>query len=247
MDVGGDGEDLFLLLHGLGATARVWAPLVDTAPWKARWLAPDLPGHGGSPPGSTYDISEYVEALLPLLMRGALPAGSVTLVGHSLGGVIALALAGRHDIPTFRAAFGLGIKLDWSASEIARMEALAGREPKLFDSFEEAQRHHAGLSGLGHIADESPLLERGVKAEGDKWRASADMRAFAVAPPDLESLIAAARCPVHLGAGENDPMVSIGRLTNLDPGAVVLREAGHSAMVDQPDAVARWISKCLDS
>jgi len=45
------GEPVLLLLHGLGATGDVWhawRPLL-TRRWPGRWLAPDLPGHGGSP------------------------------------------------------------------------------------------------------------------------------------------------------------------------------------------------------
>jgi len=48
---GGSGEPVLLLLHGLGATGDVWQawrPLL-TRRWPGRWLAPDLPGHGGSP------------------------------------------------------------------------------------------------------------------------------------------------------------------------------------------------------
>jgi alpha/beta hydrolase fold len=53
---GGRGEPALLLLHGLGATGDVWQgwlPLLARR-WPGRWLAPDLPGHGGSPPLSSY-------------------------------------------------------------------------------------------------------------------------------------------------------------------------------------------------
>ncbi len=56
---GGSGEPVLLLLHGLGATGDVWEgwrPLLAER-WPGRWLAPDLPGHGGSGPlpGYTFD------------------------------------------------------------------------------------------------------------------------------------------------------------------------------------------------
>jgi pimeloyl-ACP methyl ester carboxylesterase len=47
---GGSGDPVLLLLHGLGATGDVWdgwRPLLARR-WPGRWLAPDLPGHGGS-------------------------------------------------------------------------------------------------------------------------------------------------------------------------------------------------------
>src|SRR6202050_2928957 len=49
---GGGGEPVLVLLHGLGATGDVWngwRPLLARR-WPGRWLAPDLPGHGGGPP-----------------------------------------------------------------------------------------------------------------------------------------------------------------------------------------------------
>ena len=47
---GGSGTDLLVLLHGLGATGAVWAPLLEIigTRWRGRWFAPDLPGHGSS-------------------------------------------------------------------------------------------------------------------------------------------------------------------------------------------------------
>jgi pimeloyl-ACP methyl ester carboxylesterase len=47
---GGVGEPVLLLVYGLGATGDVWGRWVPllTERWPGRWLAPDLPGHGGS-------------------------------------------------------------------------------------------------------------------------------------------------------------------------------------------------------
>ena len=48
---GGTGEPLLVLLHGMGANATVWKPLLPfvAAQWPGRWIAPDLRGHGRSP------------------------------------------------------------------------------------------------------------------------------------------------------------------------------------------------------
>lgn len=55
---GGDGDPVLLLLHGLGATAYVWRPMVALLEegWPGRWVAPDLPGHGGSAPLPRYSF-----------------------------------------------------------------------------------------------------------------------------------------------------------------------------------------------
>ena len=62
---GGSGEPVLLLLHGLGATGDVWQgwrPLLDRW-WPGRWLAPDLPGHGGSPPLPGYTFESLAAAV----------------------------------------------------------------------------------------------------------------------------------------------------------------------------------------
>ena len=92
VDQGGSGEPVLLLLHGLGATGDVWQgwrPLLARR-WPGRWLAPDLPGHGGSPPLPGYTFESLAAAV-----AGADGTDARTVVlGHSLGGAVGLALAG---------------------------------------------------------------------------------------------------------------------------------------------------------
>src|SRR6185437_903466 len=88
---GGSGEPLLVLLHGLGATGDVWdrwRPLLAER-WPGRWLAPDLPGHGGSPPLARYTFDGFAAAVASVI---GLNTDTVVL-GHSLGGVVGLALA----------------------------------------------------------------------------------------------------------------------------------------------------------
>ncbi len=108
-----------LLLHGLGATADVWRPL--TGHWPGRWLAPDLPGHGGTPP-----LARCTFGGLAAAVAGAVPDDEPVLVlGHSLGGVVALALASGWFGVRVSAAVALGSKVVWSSEELAK----AGRWP----------------------------------------------------------------------------------------------------------------------
>jgi pimeloyl-ACP methyl ester carboxylesterase len=88
---GGSGDPLLVLLHGLGATGDVW---VGWRPWLAqrwpgRWIAPDLPGHGGSPPLAVYTFDGFAGAVAGIVPPGA----RAVVLGHSLGGVVGLALA----------------------------------------------------------------------------------------------------------------------------------------------------------
>jgi pimeloyl-ACP methyl ester carboxylesterase len=95
---GGAGRPLLLLLHGLGATAHVWEgwrPLLDER-WPGRWVAADLPGHGGSAPLPRYSFGSLAAAVADLVVAG----DRTVVVGHSLGGVVGLALgSGWFGVP----------------------------------------------------------------------------------------------------------------------------------------------------
>lgn len=120
---GGSGEPLLLLLHGLGATGDAWAgwlPLL-AGRWPGRWLAPDLPGHGGSPPLAAYTFDGFAAAVAGIVPSG----GGIVVLGHSLGGVVGLALAGREYGLPVRAVIGLGIKTDWTDEDLDRARAFA--------------------------------------------------------------------------------------------------------------------------
>ncbi|MBA2475328.1 MAG: alpha/beta fold hydrolase [Actinobacteria bacterium] len=92
--VGGAGPPL-VLVHGLTGAASNWAELAPRLARTRRVLVPDLPGHGGSAPlPAAPNLDAYAERVHALAQREAmLPA---PLVGHSLGGLVALRLALRH-------------------------------------------------------------------------------------------------------------------------------------------------------
>src|SRR5262245_47607943 len=133
---GGSGEPLLLLLHGLGATGDVWnrwRPLLAKR-WPGRWLAPDLPGHGGSPPLATYTFDGFAGAVADLVQTSA----RIVVLGHSLGGVIGLALASGKFPVQVQAVIGLGIKVVWTDEELDRARAFARRPSPSFASRDEA-------------------------------------------------------------------------------------------------------------
>lgn len=80
-----------VFLHGAGANHTIWLGQMKDLKQRAWIVVPDLPSHGKSEsiPGITID--EYARAIVPFLE--ALGAGPFVLVGHSMGGAIALAAA----------------------------------------------------------------------------------------------------------------------------------------------------------
>jgi pimeloyl-ACP methyl ester carboxylesterase len=218
-----------LLLHGLGATRAVWRGVDGTAP--------DLPGHGGAAWDAPYSFTRHAEAVLPLL--GDEP---VTVVGHSMGGVVGLVLAALAP-DRVRQVVGLGIKVSWPPEDVARAAAMADRPVATYDTRAQAVDRFLRVSGLaGLVPADDPVVDgavvdRRAVGEGSGWRLAQDPRTFGVGVPDMEALLAAVACPVVLARGEHDPMVSHEQLAALVAAPVTLPGLGHNAHVEDPAAV----------
>jgi pimeloyl-ACP methyl ester carboxylesterase len=234
MRTGGEGEPAVLLLHGLGATGAVWNHFAP--PLARRVLVPDLPGHGRSAPLPHYSFETFTAAV-----ARALPdKGPYVVVGHSLGGVLALELAsGKYDVEV-AGVLALGVKVEWTQDDLGRVATLAARPARVFDSRVDAEQAYLKVSGLLGIAPADPA---GLRETEGGWRLAMDPAAFGVGAPDMPTLLAAARCPVVLAAGEHDPMSRPDQLRALDPDAVTLAGLGHNAHVEDPAAVRALLAR----
>jgi pimeloyl-ACP methyl ester carboxylesterase len=231
---GGSGEPLLVLLHGLGATGDVWSgwrPLLAER-WPGRWIAPDLPGHGGSPPLAGYTFDGFAGAVAGIVQ----PSARVVVLGHSLGGVVGLALAtGRFPVPV-QAVIGLGIKVVWTDEELQRAQALAQRPLAWFASRDEAAARYLRVSGLdGLLPAGDPAVDAGLHEQGGRWRLAVDPGAFAVGAPDMPQLLARSQAPVTLARGEHDPMNTDEQLARLGAPTVTLPGLGHNAHAERPE------------
>jgi len=91
-----------VLVHGAGGSHGHWPREAQALPGR-RVISVDLPGHGGSPGPARRAVADYARDLLGLL--DALGLARAVLVGHSMGGAIALTLA--LDWPARVAGLGL--------------------------------------------------------------------------------------------------------------------------------------------
>jgi pimeloyl-ACP methyl ester carboxylesterase len=92
--VGGRG-DAIALVHGLGGAATNWSEMASSLARRFRVVVPDLPGHGASSPlpSRARDLAPFTDAVAACL--AAEGAAHAFVVGHSLGGLVALRLALR--------------------------------------------------------------------------------------------------------------------------------------------------------
>jgi pimeloyl-ACP methyl ester carboxylesterase len=251
---GGSGEPL-VLIHGFSGTRLVWQPVRERLEGSFEVLAVNLAGHVGGPelPSGT---GASVDALVDAVERDMDDAGFETahIVGNSLGGWIALALAQRGR---GRSVVGLAPAGGWEAGSSAER-----RLRRLFT------RNHRMSSRLLPYLDRlvaRPRLRRALLAQavarGDRLDAAsaAQLIRDSVACPIYFELIDAilrdgpprgfdgVDCPVLLAWGTRDRILPLRRysrrLRELLPAAewLELRQLGHMPMGDDPDLIVRTI------
>src|ERR1044071_7384265 len=89
----GHGDSVLVLVYGIAGSFNTLAPVMERLdPSRYTMIAPDLLGHGESAkPRGDYSLGAYASGIRDLLV--VLGHERATIVGHSLGGGIAMQLA----------------------------------------------------------------------------------------------------------------------------------------------------------
>jgi len=242
---GGDGPPL-LLLHGFGGSAWNWTEVAPRLPGR-RLIVPDLPGHGASSPLPAASIAGFADAVAGLLDE---PAG---VVGHSLGGVVALRLAERHPelVRGLVLAAPAGISSSSRAAEVTlgllglvRPGRLPGRRAELVAGSPRLKRL---LFGRFEVADPDSLSARAVHGFLDAMPLHTDAlgAGLALARDDPRRDLDRVRCPVLVLFGARDRQVPLADgfeyARRLGAGLRVIADCGHLLIGERPDVVARAV------
>src|SRR3974390_1243158 len=116
---------VLLLIHGMAGNIGNWQKVIEPLARHHTVVAPDLPGHGASAPGSGgYSVGAFAAGLRDLLI--VLGHERATLVGHSLGGGIAMQFAYQFPEITERLALVSSGGLGPEVSPVLRAAALPG-------------------------------------------------------------------------------------------------------------------------
>jgi pimeloyl-ACP methyl ester carboxylesterase len=249
----GDRDTAVVLLHGWGAFKELWwSTLLALAP-HARAFAPDLPGHGSSPLLGSSRMDLIARRITDFCAAHGLKR--IALVGHSMGGNVALELALAHpslvrrlvlvdpaaqtkDMPLFARSY-LDETLGWAALRtsmaLARQLAVVGQRVP--------HAHNGGFL--------LPTLRRVTymgRHDADALRA---LLASLFANP-IGPRLSAVRIPTLVISGEFDPIVPPAlsrRVAEAIPGAryTVIRGAAHNPMDERPRDFARVLLDFLET
>jgi len=232
-----------LLIHGLGATSGVWHDVADAVDWPGRVVMPDLAGHGAAPWAGDYTVGSLAAAV-------AVSCGDaepVVVVGHSLGGGVGICLGSGFFRPRVLGVLGLGIKVSWTDDDVERMAGVAARGVRWVESKDEAVERflrNAGLAGV--VGPHHPAVKNAVAQGPRGWRVAQHPLTFAQRALDMAGLMAAARCPVVLGAGEHDAMCPRSDLERFTGQPRIAEGAGHNVQLERPEWVVERIHELAD-
>lgn len=224
----GAGEPV-VLLHGLSGSRRWWR---FTLPVLARHFSvhvPELVGFGRSRGARQPDMGEMAAVLREWLDE--LGIGGYRLVGHSMGGQIAMHLAVEQRMPERLVLVNAsGLPRSFSPREAARL--MAGALP---------------LRRWG-----APTFMPTIAADAVRAGPRALMRsAWHLLRDDVSGLLSAVTCPTLVMWGELDPIIPLeyGRAFAAGiPGArlAVIADAAHNPMADRPAEFNRRLLQFLE-
>jgi pimeloyl-ACP methyl ester carboxylesterase len=245
---------LILLLHGMAGSSATWDPVIPRLSGYHRVIAPDLLGHGKSAkPRGDYSIGAYANLIRDLL--AALGEERATVVGHSLGGGIAMQFAYQYPELTERLVLVSSGGLGREVHPVLRAAALPGADLVLpWVSVAAARSIAAAIKAFGRIGfRESADLAEAWKSFSSLEEASA-RRAFLHTVRGLvdlsgqrviatEKLYLAANVPTMIVWGDRDPLIPVehgyrtheaiaGSRLEIFPGA------GHFPYLDDPERFA---------
>ena len=258
----GSGRPVILLVHGLAGSSQTWDDVLPALGDDHTVIAPDLLGHGESDkPQQDYSLGGHATLLRDLMV--ALDIDRASIVGHSLGGGVAMQLAYQHPGQCERlvlvASGGLGPEVSW----IFRALTFPGAEylmPVLFP----AVARTAG-NAVGRQLNRLGIRWRFFEQEWQSYvsltesanrpafvrtlRSVIDVRGQAVSAHDR--LYLAAHLPTLIVWGRRDSIIPVEHAfaaADAFPASrvIIFERSGHFPHADQPeifaDAVTNFIA-----
>src|SRR5262245_47357715 len=257
LEAGDERAPALVLVHGLFASHRSFEDIIEDLGERFHVIAPDLPGFGESekpsPARYAYGVEAHAESVADLI--AAFGVGRASVLGHAMGGAVALTLAAEHPELVQRLVLEDALAYPTVMSFRARLpmipivgsfafKPLYGR--RLFRSLFGAEMYAPGFE---------PPLER-VDWHYDMFNSpSARESAHAVMLANLDTRAVVARlsrivAPTLVLWGRDDrifPVPSAHRLIREIPGAKLeIMNAGHVPHEERPREFLALLTEFLE-
>jgi len=240
----GNGSKV-ILIHGFPMHHKVWDSFRDRFTTSYTVITPDLPGFGKSPLLSQgFSIAQVADQMIQLVLDNSF--GDSVLIGHSLGGYVALAMAEKR--PDLFAGLGLFHSTAYADSEekkLSRNKAIEFVKKNGAAAFATnfiaplfADPHHIAIEKVKSIAAESK--------EGAVIGYTTAMRDR----PDQTKTLKSFKKPTLFLAGEKDPGIPVESIHRQakecqKPEIHVISNVAHMAMFEKPEEAASKINSFL--
>jgi pimeloyl-ACP methyl ester carboxylesterase len=252
----GDGDDPLVLVHGAGTSGAIWRRAMGLLAPGRKVVAPDVPGYGGSPPaGRGFALEEVTERLVAGLDEAGV-AAPYDLVGHSMGGAIAILLAARRPERVRR------LVLVAPAGLAALPRPVAGLLGAVAAPYAIARRRLAtplagsafvrrlALAGVAYDGARVPVEHARAVLASSEGATRIGPGLASAAAADLQDALAEVRAPLGLVWGEHDPVIPRRRIEvirGVRPDAVVevVPETAHAPMLERPEAFCAALETVL--
>lgn len=246
-----------LLVHGLGSDAsQDWYRVADQLDDRYYVVVLDLPGFGRSPAPESGEMTpeHYARLLDWLIERESLD--DVRLVGHSMGGAIALYYASHHANRLHNLTLISSAGILHKAAYVKAFTERSFDLPELPAPLERpARRLMASVRSLVDDFSTLPPIADFIRSDGVFGELLGDRTtikaALALMETDFSAALDQVSLPVTLIWGSNDRAAPLrtghvldGRLENSR--MHLLPESGHLPMIDQPEAFQAALTSALD-
>jgi pimeloyl-ACP methyl ester carboxylesterase len=249
---------VLLLLHGMACDHTTWTPVIEKLARHFTVLAPDLLGHGHSDkPRADYSVGGYANGMRDLLT--VLGIDRVTVVGHSLGGGVAMQFASQFPERTERMVLVAPGGLGREVTPMIRAVTLPGFHQAMGVLTLPVVRHlatgtlrvasRADQPALRDLAEVAEMVEnlkdpRARRALRHVVRACVDLRGQIITMVDRAYLTQ--EMPLCVIWGTEDPVIPAKHAETVKRVAKAARvklvpESGHFPHKDHPDEFVRTV------
>lgn len=249
---------VLVMIHGIAGSSGTWVPIMPLLAERYTVIAPDLLGHGESAkPRGDYSLGAYASGIRDLL--GVLGHERATVVGHSLGGGVAMQFAYQFPQMAERLVLVCSGGLGKEVSPLLRALSLPGTEYLLPAIL--APQIHSVVGTVGRVFGRFGLRADPFMGEvWNAWSRLTDVRAQRAFIHTIRAVIDIAgqrvsardrlylanEIPTMIVWGDRDQVIPVSHAYvahDLMPGSrlEIVENAGHFLPIERPEVLDRLL------